>query len=249
MEEEADSKFEYVVPRYGPIKPSSGYLVPKASKDAGGMLEEVRRIAKNPGPEQYHKSFLEKSFTKNALGGSFAKLDRETGKATVKKPAVGQYNIADVLPAKVKGGIMNKKERTCYFLDGLLKSEGKNSPGPNQYEAIIPNPQRVVSLKWNHAKTESRKTEKIQPVGPGHYSPNFAPTEKHLPNYSAPKDPSRSFLEQHLKVKENIPSPGTHSVAFTRVEDRSGRSKHAMRLLGDHIVTPRGLPSAPASAR
>lgn len=245
MEDDADSRFEYVVPKFGPVKPSTGYMVPKASKDAGAMLEQVRRTAKNPGPDSYHKTLLDKPFDKTAPGGPFAKLTKETP-TSVKSPAVGQYNIGDVLPPKVKGAPgVNKKERTCYFIDALAKQQIKNSPAPCQYDGLVPK-DRVVTLKWDHSKAESRKTEKITPVGPGHYSPNFAPTEQHLPNYSTPKDPSRSFLEQHLKQKDFIPPPGTHSVGFTRHEDRSGRTKHAIRLLGDHIVTPRG---APLSAR
>jgi hypothetical protein len=236
-----DGKLEYVTPRVGPLRSPTAMTVPKASKDAGGMLADVHHRAKMPGPDHYNKDHLEKSFSKKALGGTFGKLSKEPIESKLKSPPVGHYNT--IIPEKVKGAPISKRERSCYFIDVMAKYNC--APAPNKYDSIIPSP-RIPSSKWDHKPVESRKTEsmKVKIVGPGHYSPTYTHSEKRQPSYLVPKNPSRSFLEEHLKQKDNVPAPGTHTVEFKRVEDRAGRTRHAIRLLGDRIITPRALTGA-----
>jgi hypothetical protein len=236
---------EYITPRSGLQRTAVSNTVPKAGKEFGGMLQEVKARAKVPGPEHYNKNFLDKSFAGKALGGTFTKLAREMGVKAPKTPSVGHYNT-DPAERKVQGGIMCKSDRNCYFIDTAIR-QGKNNPAPGKYDGVSPRP-HTSTTKWDVSKTESRKTDamRAQKVGPGHYTLNYAPTERHQPIYSAPKDPSRSFLDSHLKHKDSIPAPGTHSVQATKVEDRSGRRKHMSKLLADRIVTPRKVSTAPS---
>jgi len=46
--------------------------------------------------------------------------------------------------------------------------------------------------------------------------------------------------EISTKEKDKTPGPGHQGIPDSKVEDRLGRYKHGIRLLSDHIVTPRG---------
>jgi len=230
---------EYVVPRagFGPTIP--GGTMPKAPNEKGAFFSQVQRQAsKVPGPEHYNKEFLNKSFTKESMGGKFSTLPRGWGKVDKKSPAVGQYEtLSQQCSPRTKGGTMPKRDRGCLFYD-IATKQSKWLQAPGKYDAAGVG-EKVKVLSFNSSKTESRNPHKPNTVGPGYYNPNFAHTEDRVPSYTGSKEPNKSFLELGLKQKANMPAPGHRGIPDSKVLDREGGRKHATMILNDREITPR----------
>jgi len=230
---------EYVVPRNGHPPTVSYGTMPKAKGEHGSMLGEVKKVAKNPGPEHYNQNFLNKSFATTARGGTFSKLPREHGKGGMKTPAVGVYESTSLhCTPRLRGGVLGKTDRGCIFFDQAA-AEGRWKQSPVKYdgkplETHRQTPSFTVSL------TESRSPRKAKPVGPGYYETDSRPYEKRVLSYTCPKESGSSYLDKHVKGKDKMPGPGHYGFPEAKNEDRSGRHIHAQSILRDHQVTPRG---------
>jgi hypothetical protein len=249
---------EYQTPRFPINKAVISNTIPKANRDHGGMLGEVKSRTKVPGPEHYHKNLG--TFYKGK-GNSFGKLVRVFGVKPSKTPPIGHYDTAAATKVKIKGGIMNKTDRSCYFIDTLINQK-KHNPAPDKYDGAGLS-QRVKALKWDAPKNVSMKAD-FKGVGPGSYNPNFDTTEKRQPKYSTPRDPARSFLDSLVRRKDT-PAPGHYpkyppeakgnpsftspELKATRIHDTQGQKKHMTKLLGDRIVTPRKASTAPSAVK
>lgn len=240
----------YLCPSFGLEVKKEGNTMPKAGKEVGGMLEEVRTFAKVPGPDAYNKDFLDTSFSSNAKGGTFTHDSREYRKKGVTIPSVGHYETSSPhCEKRIMGGLMSKTARTCYFIERATKHQ-KDFPSPGKYDSVALEAHTAVP-RFAQTKTETRMGPKPPPVGPGSYSPNFSATEKASPKFSVEKEETKSFLDHYLKMKEKVPAPA--GFPASRYEDTVGRRRHMVRLLGDRIVTPRTTAAAatsnPASPR
>jgi len=251
---------EYVVPQCGLISGigTDGHssmakvsLLWKASADTGGMLDQIKYAAKNPGPDAYHKDALARPFTAGALGGTFSRLTREHAgfvPKPTKGPSVGQYEIAaakQMTTPRTRGGIVSKNTRGSILYDRAMK-EAKWKQGPGKYEVKMPE-SHLATPNINSSKG-IKEHQGGTTLGPGYYNLNHIHTEKKVISHTAPKEASRSLLDKTLKDKEKSPAPGHHGVPDSRVEDREGRRKHCAKLLGDRIVTPRRMPPSSRSA-
>merc|ERR1719473_648478 len=101
---------------------------------------------------------------------------------------------------------------------------------------------------FSNAKTESRlkKEKNGSSMGPGHYEPSFASTEKKVLVYSGSKEANSSFLDKLLKRKDKTPDASICYVdqPLSKVEDRQGRAKHAKLIVLDRSLAPRSIDSA-----
>mmetsp|Transcript_20389 Transcript_20389/g.43494 ORF Transcript_20389/g.43494 Transcript_20389/m.43494 type:complete len:242 (-) Transcript_20389:229-954(-) len=227
---------EYVVPKSGLGRTINGGTIPKASTEFGGMLAEIKRVAKNPGPEQYNKDCLNKPFSQSK-GGAFSKLAREYPKGNMKNPAVGTYETASpLITPRTKGGLMTKTERGCLFYDQAI-SDSKWKPAPGKYETEQKG--HIATHSFHHTTTESRTPKKPSVVGPGYYDVDRRPVEKRVPVYSSSHEATKSYLDTHVKGKDKLPAPGHFGPPEAKNEDRQGRRKHLGHVLQDRHVTPR----------
>jgi len=228
---------EYVVPKAGHMKGITGGTMTKANAEVGSMLSEVKRISKNPGPEQYNQNFLNKSFAGQARSGTFSKLKREFVQ-NVKNPAVGQYNtICPQCSPRTRGGLLPKTERGCIFYDHAVnESKWKQSPG--KYEGNKPQMHKTCPA-FQSTSTESRVPKKSHQVGPGYYTVDHKHVEPKVPCFTSSRDVAKSYVEEAAKGKDKLPAPGHNGIAEAKNEDRQGKRKHATRILGDRIITPR----------
>eukprot|EP00933_Yihiella_yeosuensis_P026002 TRINITY_DN2018_c0_g1_i1.p1 TRINITY_DN2018_c0_g1~~TRINITY_DN2018_c0_g1_i1.p1 ORF type:complete len:241 (-),score=40.98 TRINITY_DN2018_c0_g1_i1:292-1014(-) len=229
----------YVVPR-GVDNTVKYGTMSKAPNEAGSLFNEVKRHAKNPGPDRYHKE--QKPFGSKAALGNFSKIDRKLGPPPSKGPAVGQYdtNVPQLTP-RVRGGPMPKTNRGCIFYD-QAKAQGAWKPAPGKYDPKHPE----KHLNIPHMTTEvgqSRSPRKPPPLGPGHYSPDHAPTEKRSVYFTGSKDPARSYLDKKTKT-DKTPAPGHVGIPEAKNYDRSGCQKHCRVILADKIITPRVNPKS-----
>jgi len=232
---------EYITPRcdhYKTIVP--GGTMPKATSNVGSMLAEVAKAAKVPGPEAYNKEFLNKPFTARSKGGTFSKLTREWGPSQPKSPSVGQYETeTPATKPKLRGGMMAKTDRGCYFYDRAVKGS-QWKPAPGKYDGDKP-PAHKQSPSFASPRTESRDVagRKAPTVGPGYYTPNYVPVEKKVAGFTSSKEETKSFLDRLTKEKEKVPAPGHNGIPESKVEDRLGKKMHSNMLLTDREVSPR----------
>jgi len=229
---------EYVAPKMGLGMSIVGGTMPKSSADTGGMLSDVKKLAKNPGPEHYNQKCNDKVFSTAARGGTFSKLAREYPKGTAKSPAVGAYETVNphVTP-RTKGGPMPKTERGCLFFDqASLEGKWKQSPGKYDGKQMEVH-QKSPTFKESH--TESRNPKKANGVGPGYYALDYRHIEKKVPVYSGSHEATKSYLDQHVKGQDKMPAPGQNGIPEAKNEDRQGRHKHAHMILIDRHASPR----------
>lgn len=230
---------EYVTPRHGPAKEAQASTIPKASLEVGGLFSQVTKSSKVPGPEHYNKDFLDKTFNKDARGGTFSKLTREWGSGkNAKAPSVGQYNImSGQTTPRVHGGLMCKTDRGCYFLDRAIR-QTRDNPAPGKYSGDQPS-KHTATPAFTQTKTESRQPAKSNPVGPGYYNVDHKNVEKTSISYSSSKQATKSFLDGITKSKAAVPAPGHNGIPDPKGLDRAGHKMHTQRLLHDQMVSPR----------
>lgn len=234
----------YVTPKFGPLKPDPSYMMPKSTREVGGVFEAVQKAAKNPGPDHYNKEFLGQDFTKHAVGGKFGNLGREFPKSHTKNtPAVGQYDILTAsgytsASPRLKGGKLPQQTRGCYLYDVAVK-RSKWSQAPGKYDGNKL-PVHISSPGMTTTKTDSKSPRKPSEVGPGYYNVNHNQVDKRSVAYSSSKNPGKSFLDEYTKGKDKQPAPGHNGIPDSKVQDRTGQAKHSIRLLGDRIISPRG---------
>jgi len=235
---------EYVVPRTGYEASVKFGTIPKAPNEAGSLFAEGKRNAKLPGPDTYHKDFLNRTWGDKAPGGGFSKLVRQgiTDKSRKNSPAVGTYdcNTLQCSP-RVRGGIMSKSARGCLFYDQAV-SDAKWKPAPGKYNPKHQEP-HLICPAWTSDSGASRMPKKAGLLGPGHYTPGYNQTEKTPIVYSGSKEESGSFLEQKAN-KDKTPAPGSNGIPDPKTLDRSGKQAHCRRLLADREVIPRQPHSA-----
>jgi len=213
----------------------------KATNVPGGLGDQLSRNAnKAPGPGYYFKDFGEKAFVNDAMGGTFSKLTRDTGKKPDKEPAVGQYETqnAQTTP-RTKGGLMCKRDRVCAFARIAEKAAWQSGPG--KYDAQVPDKHRGCP-SFQSKNTESRVPRKGSQVGPGYYNPNYMHTDFKPPAYSGSKEESGTYMNRMVKDKAALPFPWYKDMPDSVMHDRIGARKHAKTLLADRVVTPRGFP-------
>jgi len=237
---------EYQVPRAGHPPTVPFGTIPKAPNEAGSLFTEAKKSAKNPGPDTYHKDFLNRTWAAKAAGGQFSKLSRDGDLRKKNTPSVGTYETHSVQTTpKVRGGLMPKTARGCLFYDQAV-SDSKWKPAPGKYEPKRPE-KHLDCPQFTVESGVSRVPKKAGLLGPGHYTPNFAQTEKAPVVYSGSKEEGNNFLEKRAS-KDKTPAPGSNGIQDPKALDRVGKQNHCRRLLGDRIVTPRSVPQ-PQSAR
>lgn len=231
---------EYVVPKTNGIeKPVVGGTMPKAPIDQGGMLYEVKKSSKNPGPEHYNRDCLNASFSDKTRGGTFSKLTREYAKSSLKTPAVGHYEtVTPQCTPRTMGGVLPKTTRGCMFIDTAV-NQSKFKQAPGKYDGKLPPPHMKCPSFSTGTATESRSPKKPSLVGPGYYASDYKLVTKRSLAYGASKGELTSFVDQYLKIKDKIPAPGHNGIGEAKNEDRSGKRKHADKILSDKQQTPR----------
>lgn len=234
---------EYQVPRAGHPPSVQFGTIPKAPNEAGSLFTEAKKTAKYPGPDAYHKDFLNRTWAAKASGGGFSKLSRDGDLKKKNSPSVGTYESHSTLCSpKIRGGIMPKTARGCLFYDQAV-SDSKWKPAPGKYEPKRPE-KHLDCPQFTVETGVSRVPKKTGLLGPGHYTPNFAQTEKAPVVYSGSKEEGNNFLEKRAS-KDKTPAPGSNGIQDPKALDRVGKQNHCRRLLADRIVVPR----QPLSAR
>lgn len=216
----------------------------KAALDKGSMFAQIQKNgAKVPGPEQYNKNLLEKSFTAKTHGGNFSKLDRGYGKNNFKVPPVGQYETMNnpLVSPRIKGGVMSKRDRGCYLVDKAVReSRCRQAPGKYEDKELK---RHIRGPNFTETKTESKVPKKPSALGPGHYDVKLEPTETAAPAYTSSREGAksasfRSFTETQLKYKGTIPPPGHVGIPDSLKMDRAGLRMHANNIIIDRSNPP-----------
>jgi len=220
-----------------------GGSFPKAANDKTFYAQAAEQARKTPGPEHYHRDFLQKGLADRVVGGNFSKLARSTFAAVGSKdkakagPAVGQYELKSVQTTpRTRGGQMSKRDRGCFFWDQAIR-HSRHCQAPGKYDAVGPTSSpRTVSFSPRRQDPTEASADKSK-VGPGHYNLNFAQVEATAPSYSGSKEAYRCFLDAHVKSKAHVPAPT--GIPESKVVDKSGFAKHVHHILHDKEIVPR----------
>merc|ERR1712224_1141488 len=94
-----------------PQKPKGGTMAKAAAGTGGFFAENAKHSEKAPGPGHYNRELLDRTFVREARGGTFSKLTRDLGKNVDKTPSVGQYEITNAqTTTRIRGGLMSKTD-------------------------------------------------------------------------------------------------------------------------------------------
>lgn len=217
--------------------------MPKAANAHGGMFENLEKPNddKPPGPGFYFKDRNEKTFVKEARGGTFSKLSREWGRNADKTPAAGQYET--MTAQRTRGGLMSRRDRVCAFVKIAEKMNTWHPGGPGKYDAKKTEKHTRVP-NFTSPRTESRNGDKPTQVGPGYYNPSYVQTDVKPPSYSSSKESSGTFMNKIHNDKDKIPFPWYKDMPESKVHDKIGSRKHCAKLMNDRELPPRVFPAA-----
>jgi hypothetical protein len=234
---------EYLVPRCEPTLPPRGGTMPKAANNAGGLFAQTAKQSdKLPGPGHYHKEVLDKSFVRDARGGTFSKVTRDKTHRGERSPSVGQYETSNAqITPRTLGGHMAKTDRKNVVTKMAERLAAWNFNGPGKYDPKFPEP-NMRSPNFASSKTEPRREKKASSVGPGYYTPSYVHSDVSVPSYTTPKEEGGTFMSRVQNKKDKIPFPWYKDMPDSKVQDKLGKKVHCKQLLRDRDTPPRIYP-------